>query len=143
MSIIITEPLGSRNEIVDNLWIGAQPRDPYESIQDFKYVICCNGMPYYNIKPWQIVVVAPFDDCHALPPEDFLDKLATLASEYAYEGKTLVHCLAGINRSAMVTALALVKRGFSGKEAIDLVRLKRGSCLLSNEVFEEYVASKG
>lgn len=131
--------MNARDEIVDNLWIGQQPREPHEGIGEFKYVLCLTGMAYYNIKTHQTVVVAPFDDSARLPPDEFLHGLAEMASEFAYKGPTLVHCMAGMNRSAMIVALALIKRGFTPGEAIDLVRKKRGSSLLFNEDFEAYL----
>lgn len=136
---MIIDTINPRDEIVDNLWIGQQPKEPHEGISDFKYVICCNGMPYYNIRPWQTVIVAPFDDSKSLPPDEFLHNLGKLASEFAYKGKTLVHCLAGVNRSATVVALALMYRNYSSIEAINLVREKRGQCLICNEHFEKWL----
>jgi protein tyrosine phosphatase len=131
--------LNSRDQIIDNLWIGMQPKDPHEGIEDFKYVICCNGAPYYNIKLWQTVIVAPFDDSASLPPDQFLHDLGKLALEFSSKGKTLVHCTAGINRSATVVALALMKSGYSSTDAIKLVREKRNQCLISNTAFEQWL----
>lgn len=55
------------------------------------------------------------------------------------EGPTLVHCQAGLNRSSLVVACALVQEGMSGTEAIDLIREKRSPACLCNKSFESWV----
>lgn len=55
------------------------------------------------------------------------------------DGQTLVHCQAGINRSAMVAALALVKAGLPPVDAIALIRQRRSPVVLANPVFEDFV----
>ena len=134
--------LNSRDEIVKDLWIGQQPLDPHDGVGDFKFVICLTGMPYYNVKLYQTVVVAPFDDSPRLPPKHFLENLAKMVADFSMRGPTLVHCLAGINRSALVTGLALVNRGYAPEEAIELIRAARGDVVLSNKQFEHYIRSR-
>lgn len=59
-------------------------------------------------------------------------------------GNVLVHCQAGINRSNLVAARALMKwKGLSAGEAIDLLREKRSPLVLANKTFEEYLRSLG
>jgi dual specificity protein phosphatase-like protein len=53
--------------------------------------------------------------------------------------KVLVSCYAGQNRSAWVVALVLKKKGYTGKEAVKLIRERRGYSALSNEFFEALV----
>jgi protein-tyrosine phosphatase len=56
------------------------------------------------------------------------------------EGPTLVHCQAGLNRSALVTATALVLSGdYTPAEAIALLREKRSPAVLCNGTFERFV----
>lgn len=50
--------------------------------------------------------------------------------------KTLVHCQAGLNRSALVAALALTLDGMSAADAIDLLREKRCNAVLCNPTFD-------
>lgn len=57
----------------------------------------------------------------------------------AEDGPTLVHCQAGLNRSALIASLVLVKRGRTPEDAIALLREKRSPAVLCNTVFEEYV----
>lgn len=133
--------MNNKDEIITNLWVGNLPRH-LDGIDQFKFVICLVGTPFYNIGNKQIVVVAPFDDSPTLPSEDFLETLADLTVDFCKKGSTLVHCMSGINRSSMIVALALVKLGYSGKQAIDLIRSKRGDDVLSNEVFRKYIEGK-
>jgi predicted protein tyrosine phosphatase len=49
-----------------------------------------------------------------------------VANELRAGGRVAVGCLAGVNRSAFVAALALVRMGLIPEEAIEEVRLWRG-----------------
>jgi protein-tyrosine phosphatase len=57
------------------------------------------------------------------------------------KGPTLVHCQAGLNRSGLLAALVLMRRNFSPREAITLLRGKRSPAVLCNRSFEEYLLS--
>ena len=56
----------------------------------------------------------------------------------------LVHCQAGLNRSGVVTALALMLNGDveTADEAIALVRERRGDAVLCNPLFAEWLCSQ-
>lgn len=57
-------------------------------------------------------------------------------------GPTLVHCQAGLNRSSLVAARAIMKKmGLTGEQAIALLREKRSPAVLCNRAFEEYILS--
>lgn len=58
-------------------------------------------------------------------------------------GPVLVHCQAGLNRSGVVSALVLVARGWSPKDAIALLREKRCPAVLCNRHFERFVLAGG
>jgi protein-tyrosine phosphatase len=51
------------------------------------------------------------------------------------KGKTLVHCQAGLNRSGLVAAVALMKLGRTADEAIKLLRDSRSPMVLCNDTF--------
>ncbi len=53
--------------------------------------------------------------------------------------KVLVRCYHGYNRSGLVVAHALVRRGHSAEEAIRLIRARRSPWALHNELFVEYL----
>ena len=49
--------------------------------------------------------------------------------------RVLVRCQAGYNRSGLVVALALMRLGFTGQDAVARVRIARGPYALSNPHF--------
>ena len=53
--------------------------------------------------------------------------------------KVLVRCQAGLNRSGILTALVLMRDGYSAKEAIDLIRKRRSPHALCNIHFVDYL----
>lgn len=66
--------------------------------------------------------------------------MAAHAADAVREGKkTLIRCQAGLNRSGLVTGLALRSLGYSAQEAIDMIRAKRSPWALCNEHFEAYL----
>jgi hypothetical protein len=58
-------------------------------------------------------------------------------------GPVLVHCQAGLNRSSLVVARAMIDAGdvANGQEAIDRIRTRRDVACLCNPAFETYVRS--
>jgi protein-tyrosine phosphatase len=53
--------------------------------------------------------------------------------------KVLVRCYHGYNRSGLVVAHTLVRRGRTAEEAIRLIRTRRSPWALHNELFVEYL----
>jgi protein-tyrosine phosphatase len=67
-------------------------------------------------------------------------RLARAAGEALDEGrKVLVRCYHGYNRSGLVVAHALVRRGHSAEQAIRLIRSRRSPWALHNELFVDYL----
>ncbi|MFF3499186.1 dual specificity protein phosphatase family protein [Streptomyces sp. NPDC003247] len=67
-------------------------------------------------------------------------RLAQAAGEALDEGRTvLVRCWHGYNRSGLVVAHTLVRRGLSAEEAIRLIRSRRSPWALHNELFVDYL----
>lgn len=59
-------------------------------------------------------------------------------------GNVLIHCQAGINRSNLVAARALMKvKGITADAAIALLRAGRSQLVLANRTFENYLRSLG
>lgn len=52
---------------------------------------------------------------------------------------TLIRCHFGMNRSGLVTALVLMKEGYSATDAIALIREKRSPRCISNTNFENWL----
>lgn len=75
--------------------------------------------------------------------QDFsqVDDIARLVNEKCLEGPTVVLCQAGLNRSSLITTRALMLRGMSADEAIQLLRQKRSVACLCNPAFEAWLRS--
>lgn len=123
------------DKVADNLWFGGQPTD----IRPYKFVIAVNHCPRYHIDEGTLVIVAPLQDGAKMPNVGMLNRLADMVNEFTSLGPTLVHCTAGLNRSGLVVALALIKRGIAPQEAIDTLQRVRGHDVLNNEVFVEWL----
>ncbi len=72
---------------------------------------------------------------------DEVISIATLVNECREDGPTLVHCQAGLNRSSLIAATALILNGdvSSGGEAIDLLRERRSPAVLCNPAFASWL----
>ena len=68
-----------------------------------------------------------------------VDAIAAWINACRADGPTLVHCQAGLNRSSLVAARALVLEGTPADEAIKLVRDKRSPACLCNPSFERWL----
>jgi Dual specificity phosphatase, catalytic domain len=70
-----------------------------------------------------------------------VDAIAAWVNVCRADGPTLVHCQAGLNRSSLVAARALMLDGFTAQDAIALLREKRSPACLCNRSFESYLLS--
>ncbi|GAA5208158.1 MULTISPECIES: dual specificity protein phosphatase family protein [Streptomyces] len=67
-------------------------------------------------------------------------RLAEAAGEALDEGrKVLVRCYHGYNRSGLVVAHTLMRRGGTAEEAVRLIRSRRSPWALHNDLFVEYL----
>lgn len=130
------------SHIEGNLWMGGcigGVRLP----DDFRFV--------FSLYPWEKYVIGPdtqrvelaMYDSAEMPNEKTLHDAADQVVRALAQGKTLVHCQAGLNRSGLVSALALMKLGRTPREAIDLLREKRHPIVLCNEAFENWLLEQG
>lgn len=136
---MIIEALPEFSQITDNLWLSGIPKN----IDKFKYVFNFVGKAVYYISCGQQVTICPFNDCDFMPNETMLHELADAVLVASKKGPTLVHCAAGINRSALVLGMALIKDGMKPVDAINLMRTKRGDIVLYNKTFENWLLTQG
>jgi hypothetical protein len=126
------------DEIVPNLWQGGYPGS---WLHDFEAVVnmtpdLCPEIPGFT----GVYVQHAMNDVDELPDMDALGSIVDFVVSSVGAGrKTLVHCHAGLNRSGLVVALALVKMGRKPVDAIALQRSARDSFVLCNRTFERYV----
>lgn len=80
-------------------------------------------------------------DSHDMPSKAHIEQIADWINLCVDKGPTLVHCQAGLNRSSLVAAVALLRRypERSPDEVITLLRDKRSPVVLCNTTFESWV----
>lgn len=78
-----------------------------------------------------------------LPNLQILESVVYTVVHLIEEGeRVLVHCSAGLNRSGLVSALALIDLAdITGDKAVEVIRMCRGPQALCNRTFENYVRS--
>lgn len=68
-----------------------------------------------------------------------VDAIALWVNDCRANGPTLVHCQAGLNRSSLVVARALILGGMPPRTAIEQIRRKRSPVCLCNPSFETWL----
>lgn len=128
------------SEVADNLWQGG----------------CMTGLvlPKFiehlvSLYPWEsytvkhnldsVTIIRMYDSLEQGTEQ--VDSIARWVNERRKDGVVLVHCQAGLNRSSLIAARALMLDGMTAGEAIDTLRVKRSPAVLCNPAFEEYLRS--
>lgn len=73
------------------------------------------------------------------PLEQLFDLVKIAHADWKRGKRVLVRCQAGINRSGLVTALILIREGFSAAEAITMQRKQRSNWVLANRSFVDFL----
>lgn len=99
-----------------------------------------------SLYPWEayhlhddvrgVLVVKLYD---AEVEDSLLFETARMVNAFRRQGATLVHCQAGLNRSSLVLALALMLEGRTADEAIAYLRARRSPAVLCNPEFEAWL----
>lgn len=125
--------------IEGNLWTGGCI-DGVRLPDDFRYVV--------SLYPWERYVLGSLTQREEIRMYDSktqgfeqVDDLGLKVMRMLKVGKTLVHCQAGLNRSSLIAGRALVHLGYTGAEAIALLRQKRSPAVLCNKHFEDWLRS--
>ncbi|MEH0546837.1 dual specificity protein phosphatase family protein [Streptomyces sp. B21-105] len=145
----VPEPDRPWSEIVPGLWMGghgfrgrsgawepAVVRDEFDLVQTLTRARPEHGPgPGVEHHVWAIPD-GPLDGTQLAG----VIRLAQAATDALDEGRrVLVRCYSGYNRSGLVVAHALVRRGRSADDAIRLIRSRRSPWALHNELFVEYL----
>ena len=126
------------SHIAGNLWVGGcvpGVRLPAE----VEHVVSLYAWGSYAIGPGTCRLRVAMSDHAAMPDLVVLDALASYVLDAVAQGPTLVHCQAGLNRSGLVAAYALVLDGMAPATAIRLLRQRRSPQVLCNPVFEAWL----
>lgn len=125
------------SQITESLWTGGCPRGI--APEHFKFIFCLYPWEAYNVHEHQIHMRLQMFDHGELPDRVLLIALANMVNLACTVGPTLVHCQAGLNRSGLVAALALIVGGMEPDAAIALLREKRCDAVLCNRAFEGWL----
>lgn len=124
-----------------NLWQGGcigSVRLP----DDFEFVVSLYPWEKYSLGPSTVRLEVEMFDSGAIPDERMLHDVARIINAFRAKGKTLVHCQAGLNRSALTTGLALILGGMEPELAITLLRTRRCDAVLCNVAFEKWLLDR-
>jgi protein-tyrosine phosphatase len=121
------------SQIYGNLWMGGVPVIKAPSY--FKTIINLAPDSRYMWEPYQIMVRVKMEDDQWLPPDRILRCVSEIAYKHSQVEPTLVHCVAGQNRSGLICALALRHLDLSADEVIETVRRARFKHCLNNKAF--------
>lgn len=128
------------SQIAGNLWtggcpVGATPRE-------FQFIVCLYPWEPYDVEDNQTVLTARLYDSTDVPDSRTLYAIAEYTRAVSKIAPTLVHCQAGLNRSGLVAALALILDGMPPADAIALLRKQRSEAVLCNRAFEHWLLSQ-
>lgn len=126
------------SHIEGNLWMGGCING-VRLDDDFKHVVSLYPWEQYALGPSTDRVEFRLYDGAEIPDERTLGGAVRYVNHCLEDGKTLVHCQAGLNRSGLISALSLIERGWSPGHAIQLLRAKRHDLVLCNKAFEKYL----
>ncbi len=128
------------SEIADGIWQAGCPENMLPLPRRFAHVVNLAGVPSFRehhvLKTSTVVDMADSSDQSMA----MVDPLAKLIVDLAAAGDDVaVHCQAGLNRSGVVIARALMHRGLTADEAIATVRARRHPKALYNEHFVSWL----
>jgi hypothetical protein len=144
------EPCSPWNEITPQLWMGGHDwvdavgrRRPAVVTDQFEVVISLYVRAGHGPAAGVEHHVAEIPDAPLNAGQlDSVRRLAVTAADAVRTGRTtLVRCHAGLNRSGLVVAQALVELGRPCADAIALIRQRRSPSALNNDVFVTYLAT--
>jgi protein-tyrosine phosphatase len=103
-----------------------------------------------SLYPWESYVAEhELDSLTVVRMHDSLEQetsqvpaIAAWVNSCRKTGPTAVHCQAGLNRSSLVVATALMLGGMTADAAIALIRAKRSPACLCNPAFERWLRAQ-
>lgn len=119
------------DRVARNLWVGGVPTDPDEVDKKFDALVLSarefqDVFPVHKY-PKTLVIHAPMDDGKPTR-EEIINALRAALKVYEQNKagkKVLVTCAKGVNRSALIAALAMVISGMKSDRAVSKIRENR------------------
>jgi protein-tyrosine phosphatase len=140
------------SEILPNLWQGGTADNDKVGDRSVKYSIPAITARDFNSVYTFYAFANPVDwmvkeyrfGYYDSPDTDFpiaeFKRIVKMAHDDWKRGeKVLIRCQAGLNRSGIITALVLIRDGYTAREAIDLMRETRHEYVLFNKHFEQWL----
>jgi len=126
--------------IVDNLWTGGC-QSGLILPEEIDHVVSLYPWEEYSAsRPLHSkLAVRMYDSTDEAVNSEQVWQIAAWVNSCRSNGVTLVHCQAGLNRSNLIAAAALILDGVEPHEALALLREKRSHAVLCNPLFEEWV----
>ena len=78
-------------------------------------------------------------DIEHFPMAEVFDAVKMAHSDWKRGRRVLIRCQAGLNRSGLVTALVLIREGYTAAEAIQMQREARSEEVLFNQAFVDWL----
>jgi hypothetical protein len=136
-------PRDTTTQIVPGLWMSGSRAEIPLGRFDRVLTLCAERHERVVVPEGSAPLVWRIPDAEIEDPE----RVRTWARQivgWMDEGETvLVRCAAGLNRSGLVVARALIERGHSPKEAVLLIREQRRADALNNPWFVEWLRYEG
>jgi hypothetical protein len=134
----------SCNEIIPGIWQGSAPEPGPLVGRRFAVLVLCaeEYQPEAGRFPGcKRVLRAELDDAEPTPRElaEALRAAQHVVKYYRRGWPTLVTCAQGLNRSGLVSGLAMRRLGVPGPATVQLIRRARGEFALSNSAFRRIV----
>jgi protein-tyrosine phosphatase len=149
-----SKPISLYSEILENLFMGGTddedvihiPARVYSRREDLPFDSIVTMYAWARPADWNIQEFRYGVPDASIKDID-LDRLRQTV-EFGYNrwkhgDRLLVRCQAGLNRSGLVTALILIKDGFTPFQAVDLIRQRRTDIALFNENFANWLLTSG
>lgn len=131
------------SQITDTLWTGGC-MDGLVLPPEIEHVVSLYPWEGYRLtRQLQTNLQVRMYDSTDGPDPEQVEMIARWVNVCRKSGPVLVHCQAGLNRSNMVAATALILGGMPPKMAVALLRKKRSPAVLCNPTFEAFVLGQG
>lgn len=131
------------DQVIPLLYLGGHHTQTDDAVVDreFDLVVSLFRMPGYGPGPGVREIIYRMADAD-LDPERHteLDEIAEeVEYQVAFGRKVLVRCQAGMNRSGLVTGLAMLKMGWTVDDILARMRQARSPYVLFNKSFVDYL----